>query len=194
MIARRAFGTGVIGAAVMSMLMAVARSAGFPVRLELLLGAFVTRSVGAGGWILGFLLHFLAGGLFGVLYAIGFARWTHRAGLFVGLGFGALHACVTGALLALVPRVHPLVPDVLVAPGPFMANLGVTGIVAFIGLHLLFGAIVGELDEPMIAAGASLTRGSRARAARGPGGRPRGGRRLGGGRLRPPGSGPRRVG
>jgi hypothetical protein len=194
MSARRAFATGVIGASVMSMLMAVARSVGFPLKLELLLGSFLTRSVDARGWIVGFLLHFLTGGVFGLLYAIGFERWTHRAGLSVGMAFGALHALVTGALLFFVPRAHPLVPDVIVAPGAFMANLGVTGVVAFLGLHLLFGAIVGELDEPMIAASERVTRGSRARAPRGREGRPRGGRRLGGGRLRPPGSGPRRVG
>ncbi len=145
MVARRAFGAGVLGAAVQSVLMAIARSVGFPVKLELLLGSMFTGSADARGWVLGFLLHFLLGGLFGLVYAIGFGRGMRRAGLGIGMGFGAVQALVVGVALVAVPRVHPLVPDSLVAPGPFLSNLGMMGVVAFVALHLVFGAIVGEL-------------------------------------------------
>ncbi len=148
MIARRAFGAGVLAAAVESVLMAVSRSVGFPVKLELLVGSFLTGTADARAWIVGFLVHFAIGGAIALVYAAGFGRGMHRAGLRLGLAFGAVHALVAGVALLAVPRFHPLVPDVLVAPGPFLANLGAMGVAAFVALHLVYGAIVGEVCKP----------------------------------------------
>jgi hypothetical protein len=149
MVARRAFGAGVLGAAVMSVLMAVSRGLGFPVKLELVLGSYITGSTDARGWVVGFLAHFAIGGLFGIVYALGFGRGMRHAGVLPGLALGALHALAAGLVLVALPRVHPLIPDEIVAPGPFMANLGLMGVISFVGLHLLFGAIVGELCKPL---------------------------------------------
>lgn len=149
MVVRRAFGAGVLGAAVQSILMAIARSLGFPAKLELLLGSMFTASTDARAWVLGFVLHFSLGGVLGLVYALGFGRGLRRAGLGVGAAFGAAHALAAGVALVAVPRFHPLVPDVLVAPGPFLSNLGIMGVVVFVALHLVYGAIVGEFCRPM---------------------------------------------
>jgi hypothetical protein len=53
------------------------------------------------------------------------------------------HIGLSGVALLALPAIHPLIPDVLPAPGPMMLSLGWLDFVSFVALHLLFGAIVG---------------------------------------------------
>jgi hypothetical protein len=54
-------------------------------------------------------------------------------------------ALVSGffCLLGLAPQLHPLMPEILPAPGVFMVNGGISDGVLFFALHLIYGAIVG---------------------------------------------------
>jgi len=78
-------------------------------------------------------------------YAVGFEYIMRRAGWAIGLGFGVIHTLIAGIGLGLMPAMHPLMPEIMPAPGAFMANLGTMGIAAFVILHLIYGAIVGTM-------------------------------------------------
>jgi hypothetical protein len=147
---RKALVAGVIGAAVMSIIMAMARMMGMPANLEMMLGTMTGGPPSAIRWIMGWIIHLIAGGIFALIYAVGFEYWTHRAGWLVGLGFGIIHTLFSGLLLAMMPIMHPLVPEMMPAPGAFMANLGMMGVGAFFMLHLIYGAIVGAMYGPVV--------------------------------------------
>jgi hypothetical protein len=59
-----------------------------------------------------------------------------------------LNGIIGGLFMGVVPMMHPLVPETMPAPGFFMANMGVMGVVAELGLHVIYGAIVGAMYEP----------------------------------------------
>ena len=52
--------------------------------------------------------------------------------------------------MAMMPAMHPLIPEQMPAPGAFMANMGLMGVIAEIMLHLIYGAIVGAMYGPVI--------------------------------------------
>ena len=131
----KAFGAGVLGAVVMTVIMAMARAMGMPVNLEMMLGTMMGGPPSAAKWVMGFIMHLMAGGIFALIYAVGFEYLTHRADWLVGVRFGAM---------------HPLIPEQMPAPGAFMANLGMMGVIAEIMLHLIYGAIVGAMYGPVI--------------------------------------------
>jgi hypothetical protein len=143
---KRAFLAGVIGAAIMTIVIQLGRLLGLDANLSLWLGSMVTGELGALSWLLGFAMHLTLGGLFGVAYAIVFestARVTTGAGATIGLA----HAMVSGILLGALPWLHPLMPQVIGAPGMFLAGFGLLGVIVFIALHVMFGGIVGHLYE-----------------------------------------------
>lgn len=139
----RAFSGGMIGALALSAVMGVLGLLGATWRWELLLGSFVTGSVDASAWLLGLGLHLLAGGLLGLVYAAVFEWVLGEANGGIGSAVGAVHAVVSGIGLALIPALHPMVPDPWPAPGVFMLGYGAFGVVTFVALHVVFGAIVG---------------------------------------------------
>jgi hypothetical protein len=144
----KGFIAGVIAAGVLTLIMAFLRWAGMPVAIELVLGTLVTP-VAADAWLAGFGIHLALGGLFGVLYGVVFEFVTGGAGWSIGAALGILHAVIGGALLALLPLFHPLVPERLAAPGPWWSGAGVLGVVSYVALHLVFGAVVGEVYRPV---------------------------------------------
>ncbi len=103
----------------------------------------------AAKWVMGFIMHLIAGGIFVLIYAVGFEYLTHRAGWLVGAGFGLIHSLFAGLFMAMMPAMHPLIPEAMPAPGAFMSNLGMMGVVAEIMLHLIYGAIVGAMYGPV---------------------------------------------
>jgi hypothetical protein len=75
-------------------------------------------------------------------------------GVFVGLG----HAVVAGLFMGMMPAMHPLIPELMPAPGAFMSGMGPMGVVAeFVG-HALYGAIVGAIVGAPALAGRRLER------------------------------------
>lgn len=136
---RRAFVAGVVGGAVMAVLVKVG-----PVNLEMMLGTLVLPR-GVAAWILGLLMHLVISGAIALLYALGFERLTHRAGPAVGAAFSVVHAVVGGLALAVIPAIHPMIPEQMRAPGAFMSGVGFGGVLLFFIEHLVYGAIVGQL-------------------------------------------------
>jgi len=141
----RAVIAGTIGALAITLVTALLRATGVPVNLEMLLGSMLTASLGMSTWLLGFLIHLCAGALCAVIYAAVFEHWTRRADATTGVGVGAVNALLSGLALGALPALHPLIPEYMAAPGIFFAHLGAGGVIVFIGLHLLFGAIVGAM-------------------------------------------------
>lgn len=136
---------GVIAAVVMTLVMVAVRAAGLSqMNLEMMNGAMITRSVDTLTWVLGLAMHLVAGAVFGLVYAAIFEAWG-RAGWQRGLLLGALHSLLSGTLLAVMPFIHPAIPEHsgLPAPGFLAAGYGPVTVVGFVVLHLLFGVIVG---------------------------------------------------
>jgi hypothetical protein len=141
--AARGFLGGVLGALAMSAGMGVLRIFGVPIDWEMMLGSLLLGSTGPLVWLIGLGLHLLMGGCFGVAYAAIFEFGLKEANGGIGSAVGAAHAVISGVLLAFVPQLHPLVPEVWPAPGVFLLGLGAFGVLLFIALHVMFGAIVG---------------------------------------------------
>lgn len=140
----RAFAAGVVGGLVMSMGLALARAMGMPANLELMLGTMLLQP-GSGALALGFVMHLTISGLIALIYAWGFEHVTHGAGATVGAWFGAIHSVVGGMFMGLMPMMHPMIPEQMPAPGPFMSNMGEMGVMAEIVLHILYGIAVGAM-------------------------------------------------
>lgn len=135
----------------MSALMFLAREVmGMNVRLELMLGTMF-RSPGQIAWIVGLLMHLMISGLIALAYAWAFENVMHKAGAATGALVSLAHIVIAGVFMgAILPVMHPLVPEQMGGPGYFMANLGAMGIMAFVLLHLMFGAIVGAMYGPVL--------------------------------------------
>lgn len=139
----------------MNAAMALARWMGLEVHLEQTLGTMVLDP-GAAAWFVGLVLHLAISGLIALLYAWGFEHVARRAGVAVGLLFAVPHLLLAGVFMgAVLPAVHPLVPEVLPAPGSFMLSLGALGAAAFVLLHLLYGAVVGGIYGSVLQPGSA---------------------------------------
>ena len=146
----RAFLAGVAGAALVTLLELVARAGGIPANLEMLVGTMLGGAPSTGRWLAGLAVHLGGGGVLALGYAAVFES-RGRAGWAAGLALGALQALAIGGLLGLVPRMHPLVPQTLPAPGAFMIDFGSAGVALHFASQLLFGALVGATYESAMA-------------------------------------------
>lgn len=134
---------GILGAAAISALTAVARAAGIPLSIEIILGTLTGLAPSGAAFGLGLLIHLVMGGLFGLLYGYLFEDvWVH-GGPAIGVLTALIHAALIGILIGLTPQFHPLIPQRMPDPGPYFANLGTTAVLTFFGVHVVFGAIVG---------------------------------------------------
>jgi hypothetical protein len=141
--AKRAILCGLFGAFAISATSALLRLIGIPIHIELILGTMFGLQPGPAAFLLGFAMHLAIGGAFGLLYAWLFETvWLH-GGAFTGMILGVLHASLIGMAVGLTPQFHPMIPEQIGDPGPFFANIGPIGVVAFFGIHVLYGAIVG---------------------------------------------------
>lgn len=138
----RAVVAGLAGGIAMTILGWLVRRMGVDMNAELMLGTMMARPE-SGAWIIGFLIHMLIAVVFALIYAWGFERLTHRAGVMVGLGFAVVHIVFAGLVMLMMPVVHPMIPEMMPPPGAFMSGMGATGIVLFVIEHLMYGAIVG---------------------------------------------------
>jgi hypothetical protein len=121
--------------------------------LPFLLGtAFTADRVRAKG--LGYVLHFLAGQAFALIYYAVFQA-IDEASWWLGATFGLVHALFAGTALVnvLLPLLHPRMgttftsasaAPLLEPPGFLLLNYGTSTPVVTIVVHLLYGAIVGE--------------------------------------------------
>ncbi len=148
--AGRAFLAGAGGGAVMSLLMWMARTMmGMAANLEMMLGTLVADP-STTAWLIGLVMHLTISGAIALLYAWGFENVTHRAGWLAGVGFSIIHIVIGGLAMGMMPMMHPRMPNPISPPGAFLSNLGMMGIVAFVMMHVVYGAIVGAMYGPVI--------------------------------------------
>ncbi len=154
----RAFIAGVIGGAVMTVLMFMGRMMGMTaMNLEMAMGSMLMQSVSTISWIIGLVMHLMLSGLIALVYAYGFEYVVHKAGWLTGAGFGVIHTIIAGIFMGMMGMMHPLMtagPPVpegrLLAPGFFAMNFGMMTTMAIIVLHLIYGAIVGAIYAPVL--------------------------------------------
>jgi len=109
--------------------------------------------------LLGFILHFLNGWGFALLYMAAFDSWR-RAGWWRGAGIGVVHALfVLMAGIPLLPGLHPRMasdehgptPTRQLEPPGFMAlNYGRRTPVSVVVAHIIYGAILGQFYRPEV--------------------------------------------
>jgi hypothetical protein len=145
----KALVAGLVGGVAMTVLGWLVRQTGLQMNAEMMLGSMVSSSPGLTTWLIGFVIHLVISALIALIYASGFERVTHRAGTVVGLGFAVIHVIIAGMVMAMIPAIHPMIPERMPAPGAFMANMGVTFVALFVIEHLLYGAIVGAMYGPV---------------------------------------------
>lgn len=96
--------------------------------------------------LVGFLMHLMISGLLGIVYGLVFEAWG-EAGWWRGVLIAIPHIIVAGALMWMLPAMHPAVPEhpQLIAPGFLAANYGWMTVMGVIVLHLTYGAVVGAM-------------------------------------------------
>jgi hypothetical protein len=149
----KSFLAGVIGAVLITAILAVAIGIGLKVLdFSMMWGTIVGLPVGAAAWIIGFCIHLLVGGLFGLFYLAIFKAFS-GAGVLRGATLGFVQAVITGMIIALLPMVDAAVDrGLLHNSGAYFSRGGVAGIVVYFGIHLVYGAVVGWLCARWIAA------------------------------------------
>lgn len=124
----------------------------------MLLGSMLTQEFSASTWVVGFVWHLINGGIFGLVYGAVF-KATGSASAGKGTVAGFVHWLAFSAVMALAPGIHPLIPSEIVEPGFFAINYGVITAVGALALHLIFGYVVGNALEGMIARNRRIERG-----------------------------------
>ncbi|MEW6731078.1 MAG: hypothetical protein AB1489_07065 [Acidobacteriota bacterium] len=138
-----AFWAGISGGVVMSCLMII------DINFAFMIGTLFGLSPSQATWLFGYILYLIIAGLIGIIYAIAFETITQQADWKIGAMFGLIHLAVSGLFLGILPIIHPAIPEVIPAPGPFAINLGVVNVASFVVFHLIYGAIVGALYQPV---------------------------------------------
>jgi hypothetical protein len=145
-----AFGIGIIAAAVMTLLMWLARLNGISnldIAMTLGTASVFTDEATPGAWTQGLIVMLLAGGVFALVYAWVFEYWPHhRARAWLGALIGMVHAVIGGAAMwVLMPALHSDHPKnpLLADPGFMGANYGSATVAFFVGLHIIYGTIIG---------------------------------------------------
>jgi len=132
---------GLVGTMAISMVMAIGPRMGMP-KMDIV--DMLSTMFGKPNHTLGWMMHFMMGVIFALIYAflwslgVGSATWLN------GLVFGAVHWLVVGVVMGMIPLMHAGIRSGAVkAPGLWMTNNG--GMMAFVGGligHLVFGLVV----------------------------------------------------
>lgn len=141
---------GLTGGIVMTILGFVVRMMGIDMNAEMMLGTMMVSSPGTAAWITGLMIHLVLAVVFALIYAWGFEHLTHRAGVATGLGFAVVHIIVAGMAMAMMPAMHPMIPEMMPPPGAFMSGMGAMGVGLFVMEHLIYGGIVGGMYGPVL--------------------------------------------
>lgn len=135
---------GVLGAFFISLILAGMRWTGLTqFSFFGFLGSMLTREFTLTSWAVGAIWHLLNGGIFGLIYCWIFKRGG-GAGAGRGLMLGFAHWLAFSMIMAVSPSFHPLIPSEILEPGFFAINYGAMTAIIMLGLHLIFGYIVGN--------------------------------------------------
>jgi hypothetical protein len=132
---------GVVGTAVISMVMAMAPRMGMPkMAIWEMLGSMFNKD---GNNTLGWIAHFMMGAIFAIIYA---ALWSAGVGsISAGSGvlFGAVHFLIVGLVMGGMPMLHAgIKAGTVQAPGVYMLNVGVMGFMGGLIGHVIYGVVV----------------------------------------------------
>jgi hypothetical protein len=133
---------GLVGTVVISMLMAMGPRMGMPkMAIWEMLGSMFSKEGNVG---LGWVMHFMMGVVFAIIYAALWAAGIGSATWVGGVVFGAVHWLIVGLVMGGVPMMHVgIKAGTIQAPGVYMLNAG--GMMAFVGGligHVLYGLVV----------------------------------------------------
>ena len=162
MIVEGAVAGGAVGTVVLTSGLRLAQETGITrMDLPLLLGTAFSEDR-ARASVVGYVVHFVNGLLFALVYAAVFAATGH-AGWVFGLGLGFVHALFAGGALItlLLPALHPRMGSpwsdaeetpLLEPPGFMLFNYGRRTALVTLLMHLVYGAVVGGFAGGLTAA------------------------------------------
>lgn len=132
---------GLAGTAIMSLLMAMAPKMGLPkMAIWEMLGTMFSKEGNVG---LGWVMHFMAGVIFAIIYAALWAAGIGSATLLNGALFGAIHFLIVGLMMGGMPMMHAGIKSgTAQAPGVLMLNAGVMGLMGGLIGHVVYGLVV----------------------------------------------------
>lgn len=132
---------GVVGTIAISMVMAMAPKMGMP-KMDIV--GMLSTMFGEPNRVLGWIVHFMMGIIFALIYALFWSAGIGNPSVHIGLLFGAVHWLIAGLIMGMIPVMHVGIKSGSVqAPGMWMMSNG--GIMAFMGGllgHLVFGVVV----------------------------------------------------
>jgi hypothetical protein len=146
---RKAFIAGIIGGAVMVLIMAAVRAMGACADMPMMVGTMPGNDPSGTAWFAGFVVLMIATGIGGIAYAATFEALTRRADAMTGVLMTLAPMAIEGLMLGFMDKMHPLMPQVMQSPGFFMSSYGVMGVIGFVASRLAYGAIVGSLYGPI---------------------------------------------
>ena len=113
---------------------------------EAMLGTFFGGRPDRAHRFIGFAVHLLISGAFGVGYDAGFAR-LRSTNVKTGVLLSPAHFLVSGTFFAALDRLHPLVPGTFRDPGPFFTRFGIRGPALLLATKAAFGASVAAIER-----------------------------------------------
>lgn len=132
---------GVVGTIAISMVMAIAPKMGMP-KMDIV--GMLSTMFGKANRPLGWMMHFIMGIIFALIYKFLWVNGIANATWLSGLLFGTVHWLVVGVMMAMIPMMHAGIKSGAVdAPGLWMTKTG--GAMAFVGGlmgHIVFGVVV----------------------------------------------------
>lgn len=132
---------GLVGTVAISMVMGMAPRMGMP-KMDIV--DMLSTMFGKPNRTLGWMMHFMMGIIFALIYSFAWSLGVGSATWLNGLIFGAVHWLVVGMVMGMIPLVHAGIKSGAVqAPGLWMTNNG--GMMAFVGGlmgHMVFGLVV----------------------------------------------------
>lgn len=132
---------GLVGTVAISMVMAMAPKMGMP-KMDIV--DMLNTMFGKPNRTLGWMMHFMMGIIFALIYSFIWSVGVGNATWLFGLIFGAAHWLIVGMVMGMIPMMHVGIKSGEVqAPGLWMTNNG--GMMAFAGGlmgHMAFGLVV----------------------------------------------------
>lgn len=133
---------GLVGTAIISLIMAMAPKMGMPkMAIWETLGSMLSAE---GNLAMGWVMHFVAGAVFAIIYAALWSAGIGSASVVGGIIFGIVHWLIVGLMMGGMPMMHAgIKTGNMPAPGVFMLNNG--GMMAFMGGlmgHIVYGIVV----------------------------------------------------
>jgi riboflavin transporter FmnP len=132
---------GLAGTIVISLLMAMGPRMGMPkMAIWEMLGTMFSPQGNVG---LGWVMHFMMGVIFAIIYAALWAAGIGSATLLSGVIFGVVHFLVAGLMMGGMPMLHAgIKAGTVQAPGVLMLNSGVMGFMGGLIGHVVYGLVV----------------------------------------------------